>query len=122
MKLIRVGISEQKDNTWGRVYLDFEEASGSHFIFKNWIKFEEKNFHFEGSFINEPSYTWFDSTFIIEDVEDVIDGLYDHLVLTKNSKYVKEYGTPSIILRALIEALEAGNADNVLNRRNWYNK
>ena len=116
----QVGITEQKERTWGRVYVDYSEDGEDKFAFKNWLKFAEKTFEGDGSFETEPAYTTFDSKRIVEDFEDVLDGLHDRLVLTTNSKYTKDYGTPSKILFKLIQDLDAGLAKDISERRGWY--
>ncbi|WP_306642379.1 hypothetical protein [Sanyastnella coralliicola] len=122
IEIIQIGISEQKDRTWGRVYIDYSEDGENKFIFRNYLKFEKKNFSGDGSFENEVAYTWFDSMETTMDYMAVLEGEYDTMRLTSNPKYRLLYGTPSKLLKSLIEDLDNNLMDDINKRRGWYNK
>ena len=116
VEIKKVGITEGKQATWGRVFVDYCEKGENKFAFRNWVKFEELNYHGDGSFECEAAYTWFDSKKVTNDIESVIEGEYDHLSLT-SSKYKEQYGTPSKILLSLLEDIDNGFTDDIKNRR-----
>ncbi len=119
IEIKQVGITEQKERTWGRVYVDYVENGINKFAFKNWIYFKEENFIGDGSFENESAYTWFDSRKVIHNYEDVLDGLHDRMSLT-SSNHKSDYGTPSKILLKLIQDLDGGFGNDIGGRRGWY--
>ena len=116
VEIKKIGITEGKQATWGRVFVDYCEKGENKFAFRNWLKFEELNYLGEGSFEDEAAYTWFDSKKVTNNVESVIEGEYDYLSLT-SSKYKEQYGTPSKILESLLNDIENGLVDDVKNRR-----
>lgn len=121
IEIIQIGITEAKESTWGRVFVDYKENGEYKFIFKNWIKFEEHNFKGPGSFGTEPAYTWFDSRRITDEYMRVIEGEYDNLYLTPPNQRAN-YGTPSKILLHLLNDLDRGLVEEINNRRGWFNK
>ncbi|AEA43695.1 hypothetical protein [Fluviicola taffensis] len=120
IEIIQIGITEAQESTWGRVYIDYKEDGVYKFAFKNWIKFEERNFDGNGSFGTEPAYTWFKSRKVTTDYMAVLEGEYDNLFLTAD-RYKSDYGTPSKILIRLINDLDRGLMEDINNRRGWFN-
>ena len=121
IEIKQIGITEAKAATWGRVFIDYIEEGEQKFAFKNWIKFEERNFDGSGSFENESAYTWFDKKETTEDYMSVLEGEYDFKFLTP-AKYKLSYGTPSKILKRLIRDIDAGLMEDINNRRGWFNE
>lgn len=121
IEIKQIGITEAKGATWGRVFVDYIENNETKFAFKNWIKFEEKNFNGSGTFEAEPAYTTFVSKETTDDYMSVLEGEYDNLFLTPD-KYKEQYGTPSKILMKLIQDLDNGLMEDIKKRRGWYNK
>ena len=119
--ILKIGITEAKDSTWGRVFIDYVENGEKKFAFKNWIKFEERNFEGSGSFNSETAFTWFDKKEVTDDFMSVLEGEYDFMFLTP-AKYKEEYGTPSKILKRLISDIDRGLMEDINNRRGWYNE
>lgn len=118
IEILEVGITEYQERTWGRVYLNYLENGEPKFIFKNWIYFNENTFQSEGTFENEPAYTWFESQHIVT-LEETINGNFDNLYLTP-SNYKSRYGTPSIIVKKLLKEIDSETFNNVESRRGWY--
>jgi hypothetical protein len=116
-----VYITEFQNSTWGRVYVTYTINNNAFYIFKNWIKFDEKTYKGSGEIQNEPAFTWFtpDKQHFYNNYQDVLDGKADHLYLTQ-PKYKIQYGTPSIILQNLLLHVYSNHAENVNNRRNWF--
>lgn len=121
IEIIQIGITEAKEATWGRVFIDYKENGEYKFAFKNWIKFEERNFNGNGSFGTEPAFTWFNKREITSDYMSVLEGEYDFMFLTP-AKYKSNYGTPSKILRKLISDLDKGLMEDINSRRGWFNE
>lgn len=121
IEIKQIGITEAKASTWGRVFIDYLEDGVEKFAFKNWIKFEERNFEGAGTFESEPAFTWFDKSEMTEDYMSVLEGEYDFMFLTP-AKYKLEYGTPSKILKRLINDLDKGLMEDINKRRGWFNE
>lgn len=121
IEIKQVGITEAKASTWGRVFIDYSENGVERFAFKNWIKFDEKNFDGAGSFKQGPAYTWFDKNESTPDYMAVLEGEYDFMFLTP-AKYKADYGTPSKILMRLINDLDKGLMEDINRRRGWFNE
>ena len=121
IEIKQVGITEAKAATWGRVYIDYIEDGEKKFAFKNWIKFKESNFEGGGSFLNEPAYTFFDKSETTVEFMSVLEGEYDFMFLTQ-SKYKSDYGTPSKILKRLINDIDEGLMEDINKRRGWFNE
>jgi hypothetical protein len=117
----QIGITTLQERTWGRVYVDYTQDGQSKFIFRNYIYFEKKNFSGQGSFEIEVAYTWFDEQETTQDYEAVLEGEYDYMYLTPENHKV-EYGTPSVILRSLIQDIDQGFLDEIDTRRGWFKK
>lgn len=117
IEIKQVGITTfQAPNTWGRVFVDYVENGEEKFIFKNFIKFEEKNFNGPGSFKVEPAFGYHKEYEITADYMSVLEGEYDNIYLTA-PKYKDKYGTPSKILNKLIQDLDNNLFEDVKNRR-----
>lgn len=121
IEIEQIGITEAKESTWGRVFIDYTQDGQQKFAFKNWIKFAERNFDGVGSFENESAYTWFDKKETTEDYMAVLEGESDFKTLTP-TKYKSSFGTPSKILKSLIKDLDAGLMEDINNRRGWFNE
>lgn len=121
IEIKQIGITEAKDATWGRVFMDYTENGENKFAFKNWIRFNEKNFHGNDSFTMEPAFTWFDKREVTDDYMAVLEGEYDFMFLTP-TKYKNDYGTPSKILKRLIADIDSGLMEDISKRRGWYNE
>jgi hypothetical protein len=122
MELLRVGITTYQESTWGRVYVDYQDADGNvKFIFRNYLKFVKKNFSGFGTFNSEPAFTWFNEQEITADYEAVLEGEYDFMYLTPANHKTK-YGTPSELLRSLITDLDEGLMESIDKRRGWFKK
>lgn len=121
IEIKQIGITEAKGATWGRVFMDYIQDGETKFAFKNWIKFQEKNYTGNGSFETEPAFTTFNSQEITEDYMAVLEGEYDNMFLTPH-KYKGDYGTPSKILMNLIQDIDEGLVDDIKSRRGWFNK
>lgn len=118
-----VHITEYQQATWGRVYVQYEKNGQLFFVFKNWIKFNEKTYKGIDSLEDEPAYNWFEPNkrHIFTNYKDVLNGCADHLYLTPERHKV-EFGTPSIILKQLLIELKANIGEPVENRRGWFLK
>lgn len=123
MQIQSIHITTYQEQTWGRVYIQYKVRDDHFFIFKNWIKFEEKVYKGFGSLMDEPAYNWFteNNRHIFTDLQFVLDGGADNLYLTPE-KYKILYGTPSVIFKRLLIELKANIAEPVENRRGWFNK
>jgi len=116
-----VYITEMQEKTWGRVYMVYVEEHTEKYIFKNWLKFKEKTYKGEGNIVNEPSFTWVNTSLqhFFSDYLDVLNGKADNLNLT-TPNFKNEYGTPSVILQKLLIELKANIGESVANRRGWF--
>lgn len=121
VKILKVGITEKKQNTWGRLYVDFLDNGEKKFLYRNFIYGEAETYVGDGSFEKEVSFEWFDSKKIISDVDDVLDGLHNSLFLCEK-RYQNLGGIPSKILLEVMADLDAGLARHVGERRGWYKK
>lgn len=121
IEITGVYITEYQERTWGRVYVTYTINNNAFYIFKNWIKFDEKTYKGEGPIQNEPSFTWFDTEkqHFYSNYHEVLQGTADHLYLTQ-AKYRNDFGTPSVILEKLLLHVYSNHAENVNNRRNWF--
>lgn len=123
IEILKVGITEQKGDTWGRIYVDYIQDGVEKYIFRNYIHFEEKNYQGLGSFEKEVAFAFFRVSTIEPDYRRVIEGEHDNnLVLTQNPRYKKAYGTPSTLLQSLLDAIDKDLGEDVRNRRGWFNK
>ena len=122
IEIKQVGITEQKEKTWGRIYIDYIEDGAQKFAFRNYLYFEKRNFKGSDSFTTDPAYTWFNSKELVEDYMTVLEGEYDNKKLTLNSSHKGQYGTPSKLLASLIKDIDNGLWDDIVNRRGWYNE
>ncbi len=122
MRIQSIHITTFQESTWGRVYVQYEQNGEQFYVFKNWLKFEEKVFKGEGDLMDEPAYTWFtDANRQVFTEQDVLSGKADGLYLTP-PKWKEEYGTPSKILKRLLIELKANIGEPVANRRGWFEK
>lgn len=121
IEIVQIGITEAKESTWGRVFIDYKENGEYKFAFKNWVKFDEHNYNGQGSFGTEPAFTWFASRQVTTDYMAVLEGEYDNLYLTP-SHHRSNYGTPSKILLNLLAELDKGLVEDINKRRGWFNK
>jgi hypothetical protein len=98
-----VYITEMQEKTWGRVYVVYLEDNTEKYIFKNWLKFKEKTYKGEGNILNEPSFTWVNTSLqhFFPDYVEVLNGKADNLNLT-TPNFKSEYGTPSVIFQKLL--------------------
>lgn len=119
IEIKQIGITEAQDRTWGRVYMDYIENGEEKFIFRNYLKFVKKNFSGTGSFENDSTYQWFERSKITDDYMTVLEGEYDFMNLA-SEKYQDDFGTPSKILRSLIEDLDKNLMDDIDKRKGWY--
>jgi hypothetical protein len=122
-KILSVHITERQEDTWGRVYIQYEVDGTVYFIFKNWLKFKEHTFKGFGNLLDEPSFTWFELSKRHEypNEHSILAGEADILELT-NAKFKMEYGTPSKILKRLLIELKANLGEPIENRRGWFNR
>ena len=116
IEIIQIGITEPKERTWGRVYIDYVEDGSKKFAFKNYIQFNEKNFEGIGSFEDDATFKWFDKVEVDDDYDRVLDGEYDFKTLTPDN-YKKDFGTPSIILKSLIICINGKLMQDINERR-----
>lgn len=122
MRILSVYITEQQERTWGRVYVQYKIKDEFFFIFKNWLKFDEKTFIGNGLLDDASVYNWFlNEKRHISTKKMVLDGKMDHLNLT-SKEFKQEYGTPSIILKRLLIELAANVGEPVKNRTGWYDR
>jgi hypothetical protein len=123
MNIASINITTYQESTWGRVYIQYTHENELFYIFKNWLKFEEKVYKGIGDVLEEPAYNWFteNNRYVFANYQDVLDGKADDLYLTP-AKYKAEYGTPSIILKRLLIELKANVAEPVEHRRGWFAK
>lgn len=117
-----VNVTTLQDETWGRLYIQYEIDGQLYFIFKNWLKSKEHTFKGLGDLLTEPSYSWFKESNrnVYTDVEFVKSGYADNLLLSPE-KYKEKFGTPSKILKRLLIELRANFGEPVEMRRGWFN-
>lgn len=115
-----IHVTTQQGATWGRVYIQYEIDKELFFIFKNWLKFDEKTYRGKGDLSEESAYTKFseDKRHVFTNKKDVLKGKADTLELTPK-EYKKEYGTPSTILERLLLELYANIGEPIENRTGW---
>jgi len=119
IEIRKIGITVAQERTWGRVYMDYIENKEEKFIFRNYLKFEKKNFSGAGSFEKDSTFKWFEKSEITEDYMSVLEEEYDFMDLTSD-RYKAEYGTPSKILKSLIEDVDQNLMDDIAIRKGWY--
>lgn len=119
--ITKILITEQQEKTWGRVYIQYQLNGELWFIFKNWLKFDEKIFKGIGDLNEIESYSWFaeNKRHIFSDYKEVLNGKADNLILT-SPEYKEKYGTPSKILKKLLIELAANIGEPVENRKGWF--
>lgn len=118
IEIKQVGVTVMQEITWGRVYVDYVENGKAKFIFKNWIYFQEKTFTGNGSFEDEPAFAWFNNS-RISDYKTVLNGDLDNMRLTPLN-HRSSYGTPSKILKLLLDEIGKNGGLDVSSRRGWY--
>jgi hypothetical protein len=118
-----IHITEQQEKTWGRVYIQYKLNDELCFIFKNWLKFDEKIFKGIGNLKEIESYNWFAESkrHIFSDYKEVLDGKADDLILT-TPEFKEKYGTPSKILKKLLIELAANVGEPIENRKGWFDR
>ncbi|MBP7809044.1 MAG: hypothetical protein KA163_07110 [Bacteroidia bacterium] len=116
-----IHITEFSERTWGRVYLQYDLNSEPCFIFKNWLKFDEKTYKGVGDLNEIESYNWFpeNKRHVFSDYTQVLNGKADHLTLT-TPEFKEKYGTPSKILKKLLIELAANVGEPIENRKGWF--
>ena len=131
-----VHITEMNENTWGRVYIQYQQNEIEYFIFKNWFYCDEKTYRGMGKlesahsdFNNEEIgkhhsvYLWFplEKWHVFLNHNDVLNGSADNLFLTL-PKHKDKYGTPSVIIKRLLIELRANIGEPIENRTGWYQR
>lgn len=116
-----IHITELNENTWGRVYIQYMVNDELCFIFKNWLKFDEKTYKGVGDLNEIENYNWFDENkrHVFSDYKEVLNGKADHLILT-SPEFKEKYGTPSKILKKLLIELAANVGEPIENRKGWF--
>ena len=116
-----IHITEQQEKTWGRVYIQYKLNGELCFIFKNWLKFDEKTFKGIGDLNEIENYNWFaeNKRHIFSDYKEVLNGKADILILT-TPEFKEKYGTPSKILKKLLIELAANIGEPIENRKGWF--
>lgn len=101
-----IGITEQCDLIWGRVFINFVFNNEQYFAVKyfainNKGDIDEKILIAKGKFQDSKMYKIFNSHHNNLNFKDILNKKYDHLELLK--KYDKKrFGTPSILLKKLL--------------------